>query len=87
MQKVKIIAEMACSHNGSVKRAKKIIDGGAKAKADIIQLQIWELRYLMSPLRKEFKKLKKIELKKKEWISIVRYIKKISEIKNLCVCL
>lgn len=76
MQKVKIIAEMACSHNGSVKRAKKIIDGGAKAKADIIQLQIWELRYLMSPLRKEFKKLKKIELKKKEWISIVRYIKK-----------
>lgn len=76
MKKVEIIAEMACSHNGSVKRAKKIIDGTAKAKADIIQLQIWELRYLMSPLRKEFKKLKKIELKKKEWASIVRYIKK-----------
>ena len=65
MKKTKIIAEMACSHNGNVRRAKKIIDGAAKANADIVQLQIWELRYLMSPRRKEFKKLKKIELKKK----------------------
>ena len=76
MKKTKIIAEMACSHNGNVRRAKKIIDGAAKANADVVQLQIWELRYLMSPRRKEFEKLKKIELKKKEWISIVSYIKK-----------
>ena len=57
LNKIKISAEMACSHNGKMKRAKKIIDAAARANADIIQLQIWELKYLMSPLRKEFYKL------------------------------
>ena len=73
--KIQIIAEMACSHNGRVQRAKKIADAAAQSGADIIQLQIWELQYLMSPKRSEFNDLKKIELTKDEWISIVKYIK------------
>ncbi len=84
---IKIIAEMACSHNGKVERAKKIIDAAAKSGADIIQLQIWELQYLMSPKRSEFNDLKKIELKKDEWISIVKYTKRKYPKLKIYVCI
>ena len=87
LNKIKIIAEMACSHNGKMKRAKKIIDAAARANADIIQLQIWELKYLMSPLRKEFYKLKRIELRKDEWVSIVKYNKKKYPKLKIYVCI
>ena len=68
-----IIAEMACSHEGEEKLAKKIIDGAAKANADAIQLQIWELKYMMTPQRSEFEWLKKIEFSHEEWSNIIKY--------------
>ena len=70
-----IIAEMACSHEGDIKLAKKIIDAAFEANADAIQLQVWSLKNLMSPKRKEFELLKKIEFSRDDWMHLVDYCK------------
>jgi len=68
-----IIAEMACSHEGDIDLAKKIIDAAAFAKSDVIQLQVWSLQYMMSPQRSEYDLLRKIEFSKQEWTQLVSY--------------
>ena len=73
MSKTFIIAEMACSHEGNIDLALSIVDGAYESGADAIQLQIWELSKMMTPLRPEYNFLKKIELEKSSWISIVKY--------------
>ena len=57
--KTTIIAEMACSHNGNINNAYKIAKYAHASKADIIQLQIWKLNYMMSPRNPIYNKLKK----------------------------
>ena len=84
--KTTIIAEMACSHNGSMKNAYNIAKHAHRAKADIIQLQIWKLNYMMSPKNKIFKKLKKIEFKEYEWINLIKKIKKNLKGLKIYVC-
>ena len=71
-----IVAEMACSHEGNINLARKIIDDAANAKADAIQLQIWSLAHMMSPQRKEYGLLQKIEFSKEEWRDLVKYSRK-----------
>ncbi len=44
-----IIAEMACSHDGSVKNAKRIVDGAADAKVDAICIHIISMEDSMVP--------------------------------------
>jgi len=68
-----VIAEMACSHEGDINLARKIIDGAANAKADAVQLQIWSLAHMMSPQRKEYGLLQKIEFSQDEWRDLVNY--------------
>jgi len=68
-----IIAEMACSHEGDLELAKKIVDSAAIANSDAIQLQIWSLRSMMSPQRKEYELLKRIEFSRQEWKGLVDY--------------
>ena len=75
MDSTLIIAEMACSHEGDLSLAKKIIDATARANADAIQLQIWSLDYMMAPQRKEYELLKKIEFTREEWKLLIQYIK------------
>ena len=75
VNKIFIIAEMACSHDGSVKYAKRIIDGAGNANSDAIQLQIWTAKYMMTPDRKEYKLLESIELDLKTWQKIIDYSK------------
>ena len=74
--KTVIIAEMACSHNGDINDAYKIAKYAHASKADIIQLQIWKLNYMMSPKNKIYKKLKKIEFNENQWVSLIRKIRK-----------
>lgn len=76
MDRIYIIAEMACSHEGELERALKIIDGAAKASADAVQLQIWSLSHMMAPQRKEYELLKKIELSRDNWTELVKYTRK-----------
>ena len=59
--KIFVVAEMACSHDGSIQLAKRIINGAGKSNADAIQLQIWSVKEMMTPDRSEFKILSKIE--------------------------
>lgn len=73
---VKIIAEIACSHNGSIKKLKKLIDHSARMGADIIQLQIWQLNKMMTPENPLYKKIQKLEIPSSKWIQIIKYIKK-----------
>ena len=74
-KKTFIIAEMACSHDGSFAKAKKIIDAAFKSNADAIQLQIWKLEYMMDPRRSDFNTLKSIELSYNEWSKLISYTK------------
>ena len=64
---------MACAHEGDIVLAKVIIDAAAKAKADAIQLQIWSVTHMMSPKRKEYELLERIEFNQPEWIDLVNY--------------
>jgi len=68
-----IIAEMACSHEGDIALARKIVDASAAAKADAVQLQIWAVEFMMSPQRKEYDLLCRIEFSHDEWRSLVDY--------------
>ena len=71
-----IIAEMACSHDGSFRKAKKIIDAAYSSNANAIQLQIWKIEYMMNPKRNDYEKIKKIELSYEIWNKLVNYSKK-----------
>ncbi|MDB4020983.1 N-acetylneuraminate synthase family protein [Litorivicinus sp.] len=68
-----IVAEMACSHEGDLDLAKKIIDASASGGANAIQLQIWAVEHMMSPGRPEYDLLTRIEFSQTEWSSIVHY--------------
>ncbi len=71
--KIYIIAEMACSHDGSMDLANKIIDGAGQAGADAIQLQIWALVYVLAPNHKVYDVCKRIEFTPEQWKKIVQY--------------
>ena len=86
MNDIYVIAEMACSHEGKIDHALQIIDAASASKSDAIQLQIWDLRYMMSPQRKEYDLLKKLEFNREEWISIVDYIKNKHPSLDIYVC-
>jgi N,N'-diacetyllegionaminate synthase len=68
-----VIAEMACSHEGDINLAKLIIDGAFKSEADAVQLQIWSLENMMSPQRKEYELLQRLEFSPAEWSELVSY--------------
>lgn len=81
-----IVSEMACSHEGDVQLAKKIIDAAAVAKSDAVQLQIWSLAYMMTPQRKEYELLQRIEFSKAEWTDLVKYTRKAYSEMQVYVC-
>lgn len=71
-----IIAEMACSHEGDLSLAKKIIDGAGKAKADAIQFQVWSAAAMVAPYHPDFQLLQKLELKPEQWEELKNYSRK-----------
>jgi len=71
--KIYIIAEMACSHDGSPELARTIIDGVGQAGADAIQLQIWSLKHVLTPSHPVYEVCKKIELGPEQWKDMVQY--------------
>ena len=71
-----IIAETACSHDGSANRLKKILSFAIKAGFDALQLQIWKKEKVVSKDHKDFKILKKVEIKYQDWKKIINHIKR-----------
>jgi len=68
-----IIAEMACSHDGSAELARKIIGGAGQAKADAVQFQIWTLADMMVPDHPAYEAVKKLELSREQWRELTGY--------------
>ena len=81
-----IVAEMACAHEGSLDLLYKISQAAHDADADILQLQIWSLPYMMSPNRKEYSLLEKIEFSYEQWTEIVQTIRKNFKRLKIFVC-
>jgi len=86
MKSLFIIAETACSHDGSVDRLKKIIRNVVKSKFDAIQFQVWKHENIIDPLHKDKKILKKIQISYEDWVKIFQYTRKIGKIEIIaCV--
>ena len=73
--RIYVIAEMACSHEGDPALAKKIIDGAGKAGASAIQFQIWVLKEMMVAHHPSYEQVSKIELTRQEWMSLAEYVR------------
>lgn len=43
-KRIYVIAEMACAHDGDVKKAKHLVDAAVEAKADAVQLQFFSVK-------------------------------------------
>ena len=52
-QKIKIVAEAGCNHNGNVKMAFKLIDEAKKANADAIKFQSFKADQTVTKLAKK----------------------------------
>jgi sialic acid synthase SpsE len=72
---VHIIAEMACSHEGSSAHARKIIDAAGAAKADAIQFQMWKLEQMVVPHHPDYPMLQGIELSPAIWTELASYVR------------
>ena len=68
-----IIAEMACSHDGDARLARKIIDGAGNAGANAIQFQIWVLADMVVGHHPSYPMLQKLELSPGEWRDLALY--------------
>ena len=67
----KILAEMACAHEGNIDLALKIVAGAATAGADAIQLQLFSAAHLVLPLSESFEATKSLEISSKHWREII----------------
>ncbi len=84
--KTYIIAEMACSHEGDVELAKKIIDGAGRANADAIQFQIYQQAERVAPGHPDFELLGKLEFSQRQWEELAAYSRKRYPWMNIIAC-
>ena len=87
-----IIAEAGVNHNGSIKKAKKLIDAAVKAKADAVKFQTFKAENIIIPKGPKakyhikttgtdknlswFDLLKSQEISKKMHIELIKHCKK-----------
>lgn len=71
-----IIAEMACAHNGKKDYALKLVDLAVNAKADAVQLQIFNVDEMIVATHEAYDIVKGIEFSKEDWQEIADYVKK-----------
>jgi sialic acid synthase SpsE len=75
-KKIFIIAETACSHDGSKKRLKYLVKSAYEAGADAIQFQVWNCNDIVTLNNPNYRKLALIQLSVKEWENVFLYTKK-----------
>jgi len=71
-----IIAEMACAHDGKIKKAYQLVDMAVEANADAVQLQIFHTKEIVVPNHHLYPLLEEIEFSEEEWIELSTYAKK-----------
>lgn len=71
-----VIAEMANSHEGNLKKAKQITSAAAKAGADAIKFQKFKAIELVEKTHKNFSLYKKLEMSQDEWKELINFAKK-----------
>jgi len=71
-----IIGEVASAHEGNYNKAIKIGKSAFKAGADAVKFQIFKCQNLMSKKNPLYKKFKKFEISKENWIKILKQFKK-----------
>ncbi len=65
--RTRIIAEMACAHEGNIDQVRKLIDIAAESGADIVQFQVFDTNKVFSPYYFNFELMQKLEIKPEEW--------------------
>ena len=73
---MEVIAEIANSHQGSVKTLKKLLTKLSKLNIKIIKFQIYFADELLTKSHKRFSHFKNQSFSEKEWINILEYSKK-----------
>lgn len=68
-----LIGEMACGHQGDLKWALSLIDAAVAAKADCVQLQIFDTAANMAPTSPLYPVLEKLYFSPSEWREIMSY--------------
>lgn len=90
IDKVKIIAEAGCNHNGNIKLAYKLIDKAATAKVDAIKFQLYNVNELVTKKapkaeyakrntkknQTQYEMQKKLELSQAEHFKLKKYCEK-----------
>ncbi len=73
--KTYVIAEMACSHEGDTKLARKIIDGAGQAGAQAIQFQIWTHTEVVVPHHNDFPVMQKLQFSHDDWLGLRDHVR------------
>jgi len=81
-----IIAEMACSHEGSTEFGRAIIEGASRAGADSIQFQIWKLDEMVVPHHEEYDVLSDIEMSYDEWRGLAEHVWAQDDVMDIIAC-
>ena len=71
--RIYIIAEMACAHDGDVVKAKRLVDVAVEGKADAVQLQFFSVKDNTSPKVEGYDLGIKIEFTPDQWQEIYDY--------------
>lgn len=74
--KLYLIAEMACAHDGDIEKAKALIDSAANAGVDAIQLQVFSVNHQVIPNHQLHGLLCSLEFQEHSWQEIFAYAKK-----------
>ena len=70
-----VIAEMANSHEGDVKTAKKIVEAAANAGADAVKFQKFTPDELAEPNHEYYSLYQKLQMSIKEWKELIDFAK------------
>ena len=77
---VKIITEIASTHNGNIKVLEDLTYHHLRSKSDYIKYQIFKAENLLNKNEKDYKKFKKIEISYNNWTKIINKFKKKAKI-------
>ncbi len=66
-----LLAEVACSHDGSIERVKKMVNAVANAGMDGIQFKLFSTSLLLAPYHSFYEKVKQLEIPLKDWPALI----------------